>query len=35
MAGLADTAPAFVGLVRALKSGIDPRSILAPGKYGA
>jgi len=34
MPGLADTAPAFVGLVRALKSGIDPGSILAPGKYG-
>jgi 4-cresol dehydrogenase (hydroxylating) len=35
MPGLADTAPAFIDLVRALKSGIDPRSILAPGKYGA
>lgn len=32
---LASSAPQFVAIVRAIRQGLDPENVIAPGKYGA
>jgi 4-cresol dehydrogenase (hydroxylating) len=32
---LASSAPQFTAMVRAIRQGLDPENVIAPGKYGA